>query len=83
MKLTKEQLKQIIKEELSETDQSLGGSSMTDFPEEEEAFIDATYKALITIGEPGLTRLFNRLVAPSRRRPQQSIEESKKRRTRK
>jgi len=80
MKITKQQLKQIIKEELSETDQSFGGSPREP---EEEAFIDATYKALITIGEPGLTRLFNRLVAPSRRRPQQSIEESKKRRTRK
>jgi len=78
MKLTKEQLKQIIKEELSETDQSFGGSSMTDFPEEEEAFIDATYKALIAIGEKELTSLFDRLMAPERGGRRSFFEESKK-----
>jgi hypothetical protein len=80
MKITKEQLKQIIKEELSETDQSFGGSPREP---EEEAFIDATYNALIAIGEKELTSLFDRLMAPERGGRRSFFEESKKRRTRK
>jgi len=75
MKITKEQLKQIIKEELSETDQSFGGSPREP---EEEAFIDATYKALIAIGEKELTSLFDRLMAPERGGRPSFFEEGKK-----
>lgn len=76
MKITKEQLKQIIKEELTEMDQSFGGSQRD--PKEAQAtiaFQEAAAALIAIIGFKEVERLLVRL-GPTARRGW--LEESKK-----